>query len=279
MSGPDSLQVPPPQRRKFSFPAALHSNLLGLSEPTGQARRRFSNVGDAVSRKLSNTIGWRTNTIPLQDIVAQGRALCGQYIRCRLKRSGMFSRKCGLQRLRSAAGLPGGYVVREVFPELLGIGQELERLHPKLYVGVARQASSSPGGGVLATDKAVTTILTSIARELLRSDITWAKVVSLYAVAGGLAVDCVRQGHPEYLQSIIEAIGDVIEEELAPWIAQHGGWVRTIKYIPINENIIPNLRGINRISYCSHRYYWATNLLLLSTNNTWLLSNGSPCGF
>lgn len=225
MSGPDSLQLPPPQRRKFSFPAALHSNLLGLAEPTGQARRRFSNVSDVVSRKFSNTIGWRSSSIPIQDIVTQGKTLCGQYIRCRLKRSGMFSRKCGLQRLRSAASLPGGYVVREVFPELLGVGQELERMHPKLYIGVARQASSSPGGGVLATDKAVNTVLTSVARELLRSEMTWAKVVSLYAVAGGLAVDCVRQGHPEYLQSIIESMGEVLEEEVASWIGENGGWV------------------------------------------------------
>ncbi|XP_075211866.1 uncharacterized protein LOC142318991 isoform X2 [Lycorma delicatula] len=230
MSGPDTLQLPPPQRRKFSFPAALHSNLLGLAEPTVQARRRFSNVSDVVSRKFSNTIGWRSSSVPIQDIVAQGKTLCGQYIRCRLKRSGMFSRKCGLQRLRSAASLPGGYVVREVFPELLGVGQELERMHPKLYVGVARQASPTPGGGVLATDKAVSTVLTSVARELLRSEMTWAKVVSLYAVAGGLAVDCVRQGHPEYLQCIIESMGEVLEEEVASWIGENGGWTGLLNY-------------------------------------------------
>lgn len=121
--------------------------------------------------------------------------------------------------------LPGGYVVLEVFPELLNIGQELERLHPKLYTSVARQASFSPGGGVLATDKAVNNVITTIGREMFRTEITWAKVVSLFAVAGGLAVDCVRQGHPEYVLCIIDSTGDVMEDDLASWIAINGGWV------------------------------------------------------
>lgn len=219
-----SLQPPPDRRRKLSFPATLHHNLLGLpdKQPRKREKRRFSNVGDVVSRKLSSTIGWRTNSVATADIVTQGKTLCGQYIRCRLKRSNMFDRKCGLQRLRSAASLPGGFVVREVFPELLKIGQELERMHPALYAGVGRQASSTP---VLATDKAVTGVLTGVARELSK-DLSWGKVVSLYAVAGGLAADCVRQGHPEFLPTLVESMGEALDYHLADWIAHNGGWVR-----------------------------------------------------
>lgn len=220
----DNMSLPPPiQRRKFSFPAALHHNLLGLPETYPSiAKRRLSNVSDAVSRKLSSTIGWRTNTVPTADIVAQGKTLCGQYIRCRLKRSNMFNRKCGLQRLRSAASLPNGYVVREVFPELLHIGQELERMHPALYTGVGRQASCTP---ILATEKAVNNVVTCVSQELASSGITWAKIVSLYAMAGGLAVDCVRQGHPEFLQSLVESVGEALDDDMAEWIAHNGGWV------------------------------------------------------
>ena len=236
------LSLPPPsqQRRKFSFPASLHSSLLGLtggsggeggSAVTGAARRRFSNVSDAVSRKLSNTIGWRTAPIPTQEIVEQGKTLCGQYIRNRLKRSGVFNRKCGLQRLRTAASLPGGYVVRDVFPELASIGHELERMHPKLYTSVARQASPSPGCANFTSDKAAGVILSAVGRELFKSDVTWGKVVSMFAVAGGLAVDCVRQGHPEYLQGLLEAMGEVLEEEVATWIVGNGGWVSKCRSI------------------------------------------------
>ena len=78
----------------------------------------------------------------MTDIVEQAKSLCGQYIRARLKRSGMFNRKLGLQRLRSMANLPGGLVVCEVFSQLHAIGLELERMHPKLYSGVAKQVIS-----------------------------------------------------------------------------------------------------------------------------------------
>jgi len=122
-------------------PSSANAAGLDLPELAAAQRRmrRFSNVSDAVSRKLSTTIGWRT--VSVADVVDQAKSLCGQYIRSRLKRAGLFHRKLGLQRLRSTANLPGGFVVCEVFGQLQAIGAELERLHPKLYSGVGRQVS------------------------------------------------------------------------------------------------------------------------------------------
>lgn len=111
-----------------------------------------------------------------------------------------------------------------MFPELAGVGGELERMYPKLFVSVARQASPAPGG-VLAGDKSAGLVLSAVARELLKQgEVTWAKVVALFAVAGGLAVDCARQNHPDYARGLPEAMGAVLEEELAPWIVNNGGW-------------------------------------------------------
>jgi hypothetical protein len=163
------------RRRKMSVPVALYRNTprLSVSNPSGvglpiferipgqpnpmnldigdnlsntdpdanRARlRRFSNVGSNVgdaARKLSTTIGWRT--VSVQDIVCQTKSLCGQYIRARLKRSGILHRKFGLQRMRSVANLPGGVIVCEIFSQLHLIGTELERMHPKLYVDICKQ--------------------------------------------------------------------------------------------------------------------------------------------
>ena len=69
-------------------------------------------------------------------------------------------------------------------------------------------------------------VLGSIAREMFKTDISWGKIVSLYCVAGGLAVDCVRVGHPEYLFGLVEAMGLVLERDVATWMGQQGGWVR-----------------------------------------------------
>lgn len=115
--GNDHLSSPE-SKRKFSFPVSLHSSSLLGEVTTLSARRRLSNVSDVVTRKLSNTIGWKVPAIPTQDIVTQGKCLCGQYIRFRLKRSGVFNKKLGLQRIRSIIGTPSIHVVREVFPAL-----------------------------------------------------------------------------------------------------------------------------------------------------------------
>ena len=77
----------------------------------------------------------------------------------------------------------------------------------------------------ITNEKSVSTVLSSIGRNLLKTDVTWGKIVSLYCVAGGLAIDCVQQGHPEYLYGIVETMGFVIERDAATWIAQQGGWV------------------------------------------------------
>lgn len=119
-SGNSNDQLTAPEsKRKFSFPIALHSSSLLVDVSALSARRRFSNVSDVVSRKLSNTIGWKLPTvIPTQDIITQGKCLCGQYIRFRLKRSCVFNKKLGLQRIRSFIGTPSVHIIREVFPAL-----------------------------------------------------------------------------------------------------------------------------------------------------------------
>ena len=81
----------------------------------------------------------------------------------------------------------------------------------------------------LTNEKSVRGVLSSIGQDLLdtrrHGDLTWAKIISLYCVAGGLAVDCVRSGHPEYLVTLIDATALVVERDAATWIAQQGGWV------------------------------------------------------
>lgn len=106
----------------------------------------------------------------------------------------------------------------------LQLGDELERMHPRIYTGVARQICRNPGGEFKSADTVIL-LLSAVARDLFRIDITWSKIVSLFAIAGGLSVDCVRQGHPEYLPKLMQSVSDVIEDELVPWINENGGWV------------------------------------------------------
>lgn len=55
--------------------------------------------------------------------------------------------------------------------------------------------------------------------------ITWGKIVSMYAVAGALAVDCVRQGHPTTVHILVDSLGQFVRRFLVPWLKRKGGWV------------------------------------------------------
>ncbi|XP_025419446.1 uncharacterized protein LOC112689803 isoform X2 [Sipha flava] len=294
-------------RRKFSFPAVLQSQGLhaelggidfggsggsggggGPSMAVATARRRFSNVSDVVSRKLSHTIGWRT-AVPTEQIARQGRALCVQYVRWKLKRAGAYTKKCAAA-LRCArataiastatADVAGGFFIpplqvggsaatgtandraadglrREVFPAMLRVGLQLERLDPKLYAtgmtandtpmstaaaaALSHRLMQRPAFRRNAADTATAAVvLVSVSRELFRAgaQVTWAKVVSLVCVAAGLAVECSRRGRAEQLPGLIEAVGEVIEDDLAAWIHYNGGWMGLQSYCkPIVVNV------------------------------------------
>ena len=67
--------------RRNSLALSLHSNLAAFPVPNNQeispfhvvdsARRRFSNVSDVVSRKISHTIRWRTVSASIELTVSQ----------------------------------------------------------------------------------------------------------------------------------------------------------------------------------------------------------------
>nr|BAN21024.1 death executioner Bcl-2 homologue, putative [Riptortus pedestris] len=184
--------------------------------PPPPPHRRFSHT---VSRKLSHSLGWGSSSEERGEIVSVGRSLCWQYMRCRLKRSGLFSKKRGLQRLRSSLSLGHGAIVPRVLPALIALGVELERIRPEVYTGVTRQVGNEPG-----------IALRAVGKQLAMMGMSWPRLVSLFAVAGGLACDTVRAGHPEQMTQIADAMADLVDEELASWIADNGGWMGLCAY-------------------------------------------------
>lgn len=184
--------------------------------PPPPPHRRFSHT---VSRKLSHSLGWGSSSEERGEIVSVGRSLCWQYMRSRLKRGGLFTKKRGLQRLRSSLSLGHGAIVPRVLPALLALGAELERIRPEVYSSVSRQVGSEPGPALRAVGK-----------QLSALGMSWPRLVSLFAVAGGLAADTVRSGRPEVMTQIADAMADLVDEELASWIADNGGWMGLCAY-------------------------------------------------
>lgn len=49
--------------------------------------------------------------------------------------------------------------------------------------------------------------------------------MSLYSVAAGLAVDCVRQAQPAMVHALVDCLGEFVRKTLATWLRRRGGWV------------------------------------------------------
>ncbi|EDW73732.1 uncharacterized protein Dwil_GK19537 [Drosophila willistoni] len=162
------------------------------------------------------------------EIINQGKCLCGQYIRARLRRAGVLNRKV-IQRLRNILE-PSSHVVYEVFPALNSMGEELERMHPRVYTNISRQLSRAPFGELEDSDMAPM-LLNLVAKDLFRSSITWGKIISIFAVCGGFAIDCVRQGHYDYLQCLVDGLAEIIEDDLVYWLIDNGGWLGLQQHI------------------------------------------------
>ncbi|KAK1786279.1 hypothetical protein P4O66_017984, partial [Electrophorus voltai] len=169
-----------------------------------------------------------------RDLVSQSMMLCRYFMCSRIIREGLSWSK-----VEPGLPAPDG-ALGDVLRVLLKLGDELDYLQPYLYRNVAKQLRIS-----VATETMVIDAFLSVATEILSLGnrdllplpplgITWGKVVAIFAVAGGLAVDCVRQGHPAMLHTIVESLGELVGKSLASWLKKRGGWVRgTSNVVPL----------------------------------------------
>ncbi|KAL1023363.1 hypothetical protein UPYG_G00039850 [Umbra pygmaea] len=155
-----------------------------------------------------------------KELVSQGKALCRDYIHSRLNRTGIGWTKPEHQ-LSASGGTLG-----EVSSVLLWLGDELEYLRPNIYRNVARQLNIT-----VASENVVSDAFLAVAAEIFSTGVTWGKVVSLYAVAGALAVDCVRHGHPAMVHTIVDCMGEFVRKSLVSWLKRRGGWADITKCV------------------------------------------------
>ena len=83
--------------------------------------------------RLSTTIGWKPAVVTAAEVTEQAKALCGRYLRAKLRSCGPMHKKLGLQRLKSVSNMCSGYPTNDVSTKLRLICQELERTHPETF--------------------------------------------------------------------------------------------------------------------------------------------------
>ncbi|XP_030631695.1 bcl-2-related ovarian killer protein homolog B [Chanos chanos] len=148
-----------------------------------------------------------------KELVSQSKALCREFIYSRLVREGLSWSKIEPD-LPPPSGLLG-----DVSMVLLKLGDELEYIRPYLFRNVAKQLNIS-----VAVETMVSDAFLTVTTEILSLGVTWGKVVAIFAIAGGLAVDCVRQGHPAMVHTIVDSLGELVRKSLVPWLKRRGGW-------------------------------------------------------
>ncbi|CAL8325182.1 unnamed protein product [Arctogadus glacialis] len=161
-----------------------------------------------------------------KELVFQAKALYRDYVLCRLNQHGFGWARSELHFPSTSAGLA------EVSLVLLYLGDELECMHPSLYRNVARQLNIS-----VAMENMVSDAFIAVATEIFSTGITWGKVVSMFAVAAGLAVDCVRQGRPATVHVLVDSLGQLVRRYLVPWLKRKGGWTEISKCV-IKKDVI-----------------------------------------
>nr|XP_039251008.1 uncharacterized protein LOC120328555 [Styela clava] len=56
-------------------------------------------------------------------------------------------------------------------------------------------------------------------------EVTWGRIMGILVISGAFSIDCIKQGHSELVDELIEICGDFFQSEgLVDWIMAHGGW-------------------------------------------------------
>ncbi|XP_078521809.1 bcl-2-related ovarian killer protein [Lissotriton helveticus] len=155
-----------------------------------------------------------------KELVSQAKALCREFIHSRLARAGV-----GWSKADHSPPVPAGKLA-EVSAVLLRLGDELEYIRPNVYRNIARQLNIA-----LNSETVVSDAFLAVATEIFSAGITWGKVVSLYAVAAGLAVDCVKHSQPAMVHTIVDCMGEFVRKTLVTWLKRRGGWTDITKCV------------------------------------------------
>ena len=147
-----------------------------------------------------------------EEVTQQSKVLVQEYIYQRLKKQNLLTMKAEIR------GATARY--SDVSLEIQVIGGELEKLYPDLYSSVSKQVNVT-----VSTDVIVRKTFASLAEQLFKTSITWGKVVALFSLAGAFAVDCVSEGHPNYVTAVVDSFTEAVRTHLDMWIIRQGGWV------------------------------------------------------
>ncbi|XP_014669704.1 PREDICTED: bcl-2-related ovarian killer protein-like [Priapulus caudatus] len=115
---------------------------------------------------------------------------------------------------------------------LLCAVQYLELTYPCLYQCIATSFELKGRSVAMIHD-----LFQTFCESLFATDIAWGKIVAMFAVLQSIAVDSVRQGRAEFLVSLPDILVEIIDSDIASWIAQRGGWAEFVSQFQVEAKL------------------------------------------
>lgn len=103
---------------------------------------------------------------------------------------------------------------------LISVGEILETRHHSVYNDVFVQLDIS-----VLSELTLKKAFNGVAKQIFADGVCWAKIVSLFAFSGSLAVECVANCANVFVNRLKSWTVQFIAESLCEWIMLHDGWV------------------------------------------------------
>ena len=117
--------------------------------------------------------------------------------------------------------------------KIIEVGELLETSYPHLYNNVSKQLKVKLRSEVIVGD-----IFRNFGRELFREGVTWGRIIALFAFAAAISADCITQGRPELVKTVLSCVRLYVLDHLAVWIRSQGGWVCNLQLFVSKNNYL-----------------------------------------
>ncbi|XP_046326602.2 bcl-2-related ovarian killer protein homolog B-like [Haliotis rufescens] len=115
----------------------------------------------------------------------------------------------------------------------INAGEVLEKMYPRVYTDVSRKI-----GRTMSSTSIVKATLNDVLDILFRDSITWGKIVSMFAISSSFAEECVQQGHPDFVNDVVDTVGGFVVMHLVEWLVKQGGWKGLDNAFKENKDVI-----------------------------------------
>lgn len=155
------------------------------------------------------------------QVVHQSKVLCRDFIVLKLKENGLINNDIYNIYNDDPNIIGQGHSLRptDVSKEIISIASILECRYPRLFDDIGSYLKVT-----YQSTLHVQSVYDSVATELFKGTITWARIVALFVFTADLTVDCVKQKQDRFASVIAESLERFVHKKLAFWIVQQGGW-------------------------------------------------------